>query len=61
MKTIKWLAADIDERHATAVGSRYPATGTWVLDTTEYKSWVQGKGPPCLWLNGIGKSQEPAR
>ncbi|KAG8832783.1 hypothetical protein FRC20_007808, partial [Serendipita sp. 405] len=50
---LKWLkGSDPTTNHNTARKKHEPGTGEWLLDSKEFKSWMEEDGK-IVWLNGI--------
>ena len=59
---IDWLSSlskvSFTNKHHDCLSRRQEGTGSWILESVEFKSWVQGKGK-LLWCSGMpgaGKS-----
>ncbi|KAG8782204.1 hypothetical protein FRC15_007339 [Serendipita sp. 397] len=52
-EVLQWLkGADPTTNHNTARKKHEPGTGEWLLDSKEFKSWMEEDGK-IMWLNGI--------
>lgn len=52
---MRWLVPKSDESHAKALKLRVPETGNWLIEHTDFISWMEGPHS-LLWLNGIRES-----
>ena len=54
-EAIHWLSPlDFASKHADAVSRRQQGTGRWLLESSEFRSWIQTPGK-VLWCPGIRK------
>ena len=53
---IDWLSPlKFEAKQSDVLSSRSGSTGTWILETEEFKNWAVGSGK-TLWCTGIRKS-----
>ena len=54
----EWLtSANFKAIHIDMLSKRTPGTGSWFLESTSFKGWVNG-GPATLWGTGMRESYE---
>ena len=57
-KVVDWLAsADPSIEHNMAREKHEATTGSWLIDSTEFTSWVESR-KSFLWLHGGGECRE---
>jgi hypothetical protein len=53
IKILNWLSgSSYDKRHMELRKSRVANSGTWFLNSEEFKRWAYGTGPGCLLCIG---------
>ena len=51
---LQWLSPlDFRPKQLDTLSRRTPSTGEWLLIEENFKSWVDGSGPSCLFCSGI--------
>lgn len=51
-----WLSPlDFEAKQIDVLSCRSDSTGTWILETEEFKDWAIGSGK-TLWCTGIRKA-----
>lgn len=40
-------------------GQRHPGTGTWLVESVQFKEWMQAERHCLLWCHGSGMSPVP--
>ncbi|KAK7425214.1 hypothetical protein QQX98_000129 [Neonectria punicea] len=52
-RVIQWLGPGTDTEHEDLCKRRDSQSAEWILDRTEFASWLSSGGSSFLWLNGI--------
>lgn len=55
---LEWLspaAHEVKQKQRDVFARRVGSTGSWLLDTQEFKGWTEDPSPPILWCPGDRK------
>lgn len=56
----RWLSdLDPSKRHVALESKRHPGTGSWLIQSSEFETWMSSSAASLLWIHGLpgsGKS-----
>ena len=54
---LNWISPhDYEEAHDTIYKKKHPGTGDWLLDTKEFRDWIDSSTSALLWCHGKRES-----